>query len=199
MPRPELPARTLPAGELLQHVSRQRYAGTPLYFGRSGENRYDDREGRYGVLYLAFELDTGLMETVFRDHQWHRRVRRSVTLSEVRARMVRLVGLLQPLHLADFTAPGAMAAALGLNLTQLTSRHYLHTQRASARVHADHDATGPRFDGLLYPSRNNHPGVCVAVFERAAPKLAVVDDLPLVRHVDWPAFVARYAISVRPA
>lgn len=200
MPRPELPARTLAAGALFQHVSRQRYAGTPLHFGRSGENRYDDPSCGFGVLYLAFELDTGLMETVFHAHQWHRRAQRFVTLSEVHSRLVRLVGLMQPLELADFTAPGAMAAALGLNLSQLSSRRYLHTQRASARVHAERDAAGaPRFDGLLYPSRNNQPGVCAAVFDRAAHKLAVIDDLPLDRHADWPGFVTRYAISVRPA
>lgn len=57
----------------------------------------------------------------------------------------------------------------------------------------------PASTGCSTPRETTTPGVCAAVFARAAHKLAVVDDLPLDRHVDWPAFVTRYAISVRPA
>ena len=38
----ELPLFLIDAGELLQHVSRVVYRGSPLYYGRSGTNRYDD-------------------------------------------------------------------------------------------------------------------------------------------------------------
>ena len=54
----------------------------------------------------------------------------------------------------------------------------------------------PAFDGLLYPSRNNFPATCIALFYRARAKVVVVDDLPLVQHVDWPAFVNQYRIGV---
>ena len=37
----ELPLFLIDAGELLQHVSRVVYRGSPLYYGRSGTNRYD--------------------------------------------------------------------------------------------------------------------------------------------------------------
>jgi hypothetical protein len=37
----ELPSFRLEAGELLQHVSRVMYRGTPLHFGCTGANRYD--------------------------------------------------------------------------------------------------------------------------------------------------------------
>ncbi|WP_456151192.1 RES domain-containing protein [Caballeronia telluris] len=57
----------------------------------------------------------------------------------------------------------------------------------------------PAFDGLLYPSRNNFPATCIALFYRARAKVVVVDDLPLVQHVDWPAFVNQYRIGVAKA
>jgi len=70
------------AGELLQHVSRVVYRGSPLYFGRSGTNRYDDPAGTQGVLYLGRDLPTALMESVFHKHQWLEDTKRSIALFE---------------------------------------------------------------------------------------------------------------------
>jgi hypothetical protein len=185
------------AGELLQHISRIEYAATPLHFGKSAANRYDDPAKGYGVLYLSFDLPTALMESVFHQHQWHRTRSRTITLSEIRGRIVRAVGVTGRLNLADLTAPGVMAQELGLNLGQLVSRRYTHTQRISRRIHEMFDRKGvPAFDGLLYPSRNNFPAPCIALFHRARAKVIVVDHLPLAQHVNWPAFVSQYRIAV---
>jgi hypothetical protein len=117
----------------------------------------------------------------------------------VERRIVRAVGTVRALSLADLAAPGVMAAQFGLNLSQLASRRYARTQRLSATVHAMTDAAGvPCFDGLHYPSRNNHPACCIALFERARSKVALIDDIDLRHHVDWPAFVAAYRIVVLP-
>ena len=200
MPRPpELPVRRVEVGDLLQHVSRQAYRATALHFGRSGSHRFDDPERGHGVLYFGFDLATALMESVFHHHQWHRHRRRVITLSEVEERMVRVVGVIDPLRLVDLTAPGVMASRLGLNLSQLSSRRYVHTQRVSSDVYALVDASGiPVVDGLLYPSRNNHPACCAAVFERAAAKLTLIDDIALRDHVDWPGFLTDYNVVVLP-
>ncbi len=199
MPTPDVPSRIIPAGELLQHVSRSAYRGTALHFGRSGGNRYDDRALRFGTLYVGFDLATALMESVFRQHRWNRRAKRAITRTEVYARMVRAIGVLEPLSLADLTAPGVMASQFGLNLSQLASRRYVHTQRIAALVHALAEPDGtPRFDGVLYPSRNNHPAACAALFDRAAEKLSLVDDIALRDHVDWPSFLTRYQVFVLP-
>ena len=135
MPTPDVPARVIPAGELLQHVSRSAYRGTALHFGRSGANRYDDPALHYGTLYVGFDLATALMESVFHQHRWKRRAKRAITRTEVYSRMVRAIGVLAPLSIVDLTAPGVMASQFGLNLAQLASRHYVHTQRISALVH----------------------------------------------------------------
>ena len=109
----ELPSFAIKAGELLQHVSRVAYRGDPLYYGCDGTNRYDDLDRSYGVLYLGRDLHTALMESVFHKHQWLTDGKRSIALKEVRSRMVRAVGVLDELRLADITARGVMAGYFG--------------------------------------------------------------------------------------
>jgi hypothetical protein len=139
------------------------------------------------------------MESVFHKHQWLADKKRSIALKEVQSRMVRAVGVVADVLLADLTAPGVMAGYFGLNLEQLASRDYRHTQQVSAQVHAMLGDDGqPLFDGVLYPSRNNYPAKSIALFERAGAKVSVIEDIDLVDHVDWPRFVARYRIGVEP-
>ncbi len=195
----ELPPFRIDAGELLQHVSRVVYRDKPLYYGRDGTNRYDAPARNYGVLYLGRDLPTALMESVFHKHQWDKDTKRSIALAEVKGRLVRAVGVLEALHLADLTAKGVMAGYFGLNLEQLASRSYTHTQQVSGQVHAmlgDDDA--PLFDGVRYPSRNNYPAASIALFERAEKKVKVFEDIDLPDHADWPRFVADYGIGVEP-
>ncbi|WP_439951503.1 RES family NAD+ phosphorylase [Castellaniella caeni] len=132
----ELPSSLINVGELLQHVSRVVYRNSPLYYGRNSTNRYDDPARAYGVLYLGRDLPTALMESVFHKHQWLADTKRSIALKEVQGRMVRAVGVMADLHLADLTASGVMAGYFGLNLEQLVSRDYTHTQQVSAQLHA---------------------------------------------------------------
>jgi len=149
------------------------------------------------VLYLALDLATALMESVFHGHRWHRQASRSIALAEVRRRMVRAVGTVEDLVLADLTAPEVMARDFGLNLGQLASRRYGLTRRVSAAVHGLRDDEGqPAFDGLVYPSRNNFPATCVALFDRAGTKVRVVADIDLEAHAGWPAFVSGWRIGI---
>jgi hypothetical protein len=195
----DLPTFRIEAGECLQHVSRICYRGCPLVYGRSKSNRYDDPLGRYGVLYLGPDLPTALMETVFHRHQWLTQPDRAISLQEVQSRLVRVVGVLADVSLADLTAPGVMAGYFGLNLEQLACRDYTVTQQLSGQIHAMQTPEGlPRFDGVLYPSRNNYPASSMALFERSRQRVEVVDDIDLVDHLHWPDFVARYRIGVVP-
>lgn len=195
----ELPLFRLEAGELLQHVSRVMYRGTPLHFGCTGANRYDSPAREYGVLYLGMDLPTALMESVFHKHDWAQDEQRTIALAEVLSRLVRVVGIVEHLVLADLTATGVMAGYFGLNLEQLSGRDYVHTQDVSAQVHVMRDADDvPRFDGVLYPSRNNYPGRAVALFDRARTKVEPIVDIELADHVDWPEFVRAYRVGIEP-
>lgn len=194
-----LPSHRIDAGTLLQHVSRIVYRGQSLYYGRDGTNRYDAPVRDYGVLYLGRDLPTALMESVFHKHQWDKDSKRSIALAEVRSRLVRAVGVLEDLHLADLTAEGVMAGYFGLNLELLASRGYAHTQQVSGQVHVMRGNDDvPLFDGVLYPSRNNYPATSIALFERAGKKVKVIEDIDLSDHADWPRFIANYRIGVEP-
>lgn len=194
-----LPLLPIDAGELLQHVSCVVYRDEPLYYGCDGTNRYDDPDRNYGVLYLGRNLPTALMESVFHKHQWDRDARRSIAHAEVQSRLVRAVGVLEELRLADLTAEGVMASYFGLNLGQLASRDYTYTQQVSGQVHALRGDDGlPRFDGVLYPSRNNYPATSIALSGRAKTKIKVIEDIDLVDHMGWPDFVANYRIGIEP-
>jgi RES domain len=188
------PIKTIAKGAVLQHVSRELYRGTLPFFGREN-NRYDDPARLYGVLYLAEDLNTALMESVFHNHQWARS-KPKITLSEAGQRLVRIMGVLDSLKLADLTAPNVMAATLRLNLYQLSSRRYQRTQKISAQIFEQKDATGPSYDGLVFPSRNNHPAQCIALFDRAALKIILASDINLLDHVDWPAFKHDFGVTV---
>lgn len=185
-----LPSTAIPPSQILYHVSLLAYAGADLYFG-SRNNRYDDPEGDFGVLYLGFDLSTVLMESMFHGHRWNVDARH-IDQRHVDDRLVREVATLAPLTLLNLNAPGAMAAQFGLDLHQLTSRDYAHTQGIAARAHAE-----PGLDGILYPSRNNYPGSCVALFDRCKDRLGLIQDIALARHRHWPAFVDDYAIQIR--
>ena len=198
MPLPPVEA-SVPAGTFLQHASREAYRGTPLYFGSEIQHRYDDPAGRYGVLYLAYNLPTALMESAFHNHKWWRAgAKRKITLSEVRSRMVRIVSVTGDLTLCDLVSEGAATRAFGLTATQLVTRRYSSTRALSARIARLTASSGVLFDGILYPSHNNPGARCIALFDRAAAKVCVHEDLRLDEHRDWPAFVRDFDVAVPP-
>ena len=192
-----IPDKFIPANTLTQHVSWTRRKASSLYFGNAGANRYDAPDGSYGVLYLGQDLSTGLMESMFHKHQWSVIKKRTVSQNEVNLRMVRIVDAQSDLRLADLTAPNVVASQFGLNLSQLASRKYGRLQKMSKDIHGLLDAAGqPLFDGIYYPSRNNPAASCIALFDRASPKVVVARDLDLAMHRDWPAFVSLFQIAI---
>lgn len=196
---PTLVEYTVPSGTLLQHSSRETYRDTALHFGKDRQHRYDDPVGGYGVLYLAHTLPTALMESAFHKHQWWRiGAARKITLSEVQNRMVRIVSVTDTLTLCDLASENAAVQTFGLNATQLATRRYARTRALSARIAARFAASGALFDGILYPSHNNPGARCIALFDPAAAKVFVHEDLRLDDHRDWPAFVRDFNVTVLP-
>jgi hypothetical protein len=196
---PDPSAAIVEAGYYLQSVSREVYRGSALHFGKQGVNRYDDPACGYGVMYLAFDLATGLMETVFRNHRWWRAgAKRSITWAEVQRRMVRIVRVEQDVRLCDLVTAGAAAQAFGLTGAQLSLRNYRATRALSARIVGFRSASGESFDGILYPSRNNPGARCIALFEQARAKVELDDDVRLDDHAQWPAFIREFDVSIGP-
>ena len=189
--------KTIPAGTFLQHISREIYRGDPLYFGKDAINRFDDPAGVFGVLYLVYDLPTGLMESVFHGHQWHRaRSQRSISRSELESRMVRVVKVNHDLNLCDLASPGAAVKGFGQNAAQLSTRRYTGTQALSATIAQRLGSNEQPYDGILYPSRNNPGSVCIGLFDGAAAKVSIAEDIRLDDHRDWPSFKHEFSITV---
>jgi hypothetical protein len=195
--RPKSVEIRIPAGTFLQHISREKNRGDPLYYGKDAVNRFDDPAGAFGVLYLVYDLATGLMETVFHDHRWDRAVsQRSIATAELESRMVRVVKVRDDLDLCDLASSGAAVKGFGQNAAQLSTRRYAGTQALSAAIAQIVGSNKKPYDGILYPSRNNPGSVCVALFERAEAKVKVVDDIRLDDHRDWPSFQHEFSVAV---
>lgn len=187
----------MPVGVLLEHASLEQYRGQPLYFGTKAQHRFDDPAGKFGVLYLALNLATALMESVFHDHHWWQaHAERQIMLAEVQRRMIRAIGVLSDLTLCDLASPGAAAKAFGWNGARLMARNGPRTRDLSAQIASLQTKAGTPFDGILYLSRNNPGDKCIALFDQAVHKIQVVDDIRLDDHRDWPAFVSQYGISI---
>src|SRR3546814_20119738 len=109
------------------------------------------------------------MESVFHKHQWLEDTKRSIALKEVQARMVRAVGVLDDVLLADLTAPGVMAGHFGLNLSQLARPADTHTQQMSAQVPTmPGNPPQTQCAGGIYTQRDNHHPTTNTTLEDAA-------------------------------
>ena len=134
----------------------------PLFFGPQGsapEQRFDDPQGIYKVLYAALDLPTAFGETLVR----------VPTVTDVLSTDVLIRGrselvvtrALRLLPLID-----ERVSAHGLSFTELHGDDYGPTWRISAKIHA---ASGA--DGILYTSRFSNRE-CVALFDRASTAVA---------------------------
>lgn len=108
-----------------------------------------------------------------------------------------MIGVRSAIVVADLTREEVMAACLGVDLETLVSRDYCYTQQLSQQIHRLAGTDGRWcFDGICYPSRNNYPADCIALFDRASKCLSVERDIALAQHADWPRFVDIYKVGV---
>lgn len=128
----------------------------PLYFGRSGRNRFDDPLAQFGVLYLGSDPHCSFIETFGQDPG-----KDYVTVSSLRKRSLCQVEFHRPLQLVDLTGPGL--AWLGAD-GRLCSGDHAVAQRWS-RALWRHPS---KPDGLIYRARHDPSRSCLALYERAA-------------------------------
>lgn len=131
----------------------------PLFFGRTGQWRYDDPERRYGVLYVAAGLEGAFVEGCLHDAT----VGTSTPLLSERfleQRCVAKIRFAGRLRLVDLTGPGL--AAIGAD-ARLCVGDYRIAQLWSRAIWRHPQQP----DGVLYLSRHNPKILCAAVFDRA--------------------------------
>jgi hypothetical protein len=170
LPPGDFANRKLPLAKRSRHWFHSHWGDQqPLFFGRSGDNRFDSPTKGFGVLYVGRDEYCAFIETLGRlpdkgPVPWPR----VLTVDACEKRRLAEVIVKGPLVLVDLTGPGL--ASLGAD-ARLFAGAYAIAQQWSAAIH-DH----PRKpDGLLYLSRHDPSRECAAVFDRAAPRLKACD------------------------
>ena len=155
MPPPDLPERELPLAILEKpwlrlHAARR----DPVFFGKTGANRFDDPRKEFGILYAAEDAFGAFIEVYGRDpgiNLVSERDLRKRTLSEL------VVG--RELELVDLT--GAGAAQIGATGGISTDPHEL--VQPWSRALYEHPSSP---DGIYYRLKHDLDRKGVAVFDR---------------------------------
>ena len=135
---------------------------SPIFFGKNVRNRFDAPQGEYGVCYCSHDEYGAFVETFGRGQGPN-----IVTQKALKSRSLIQIEVKEELRLVDLT--GAGLKRLGADNRIASGGNYDVTRKWSRAVH-EHPV---RSDGLLYLSRNDPSRLCVAVFERAAQKVAL--------------------------
>lgn len=164
-PHPEPPRdlgrRRLPlvriAGPLYRiHLARR----GAVHFGKTGQNRFDDPLGKYGVLYASSDEYGAFIETAGQSTG-----RGVVTSAWLRQRVLSQIPLRRRLRLLDLTGRGL--ARIGADARLFAGDHDV-AQRWSRAIWAHRSKP----DGIWYPARHDPARLAAAVFGRAKAKLA---------------------------
>lgn len=179
----DLPIEIIDKGARLVRIHRTELS--PIFFGSSGGNRFDDPTRQYGVSYLSQTIEGAFAETCLRSIG-----ARFVALSFLEARSFCEIEVTSPLRLVSVHGPGlARIGATGI----VTSGPHSVAQEWSRAIH-DHSAGA---DGVVYRSNHDNGELCVALFERAHDRLAVIASTPILSNRDrLGELFARYKIGL---
>ncbi|MEO9337073.1 RES family NAD+ phosphorylase [Mesorhizobium sp. SB112] len=157
----------------------------PIFFGASARNRFDDPARTYGVCYFSTSVEGAFAETCLRAVGT-----RFVQLSFLEARSFCDIEIKTPIHLVSLHGPGL--AQLGATGAVSSGLHPPARQWSKA-IH-DHPA---RPDGIAYRSNHDNGELCVALFERASPRLGAAASEPIMTdRAGLAALLARYKIGL---
>jgi hypothetical protein len=153
-------------------------------------SRFCDGTIGYAVLYAALSFDTCIAETLFRD-RFVRRTHRELPLAAILMRAHARVAT-QPdeeLLMLDLRDSGCLD--IGAPTDAARARHFAAGQALARSIYTEH----PDVDGVVYDSRLTGND-CIAVFDRAIPKLTVLDACALMDHPQLPALLEQAGIQL---
>jgi hypothetical protein len=127
---------------------------SPLFFGRTGSNRFDSPDRSYGVLYTGLDEYCSFIETYGQTTGI-----RTVTSTALEGRHLAHLELLRPMKLIDVSNSGGLAR-VGAD-SRLFSGSHAVAQRWSAafRKHPI------KPDGILYPARHDAARNACAIYD----------------------------------
>lgn len=173
--------------QLMRIHARSRDA---LWFGPArGDlpvHRFDDPLGRFRVCYLGTTRDVCFAETFLRNPPV-----RILAMGDLQNRMVATVELKRDLRLVPLYGPGLARA--GVPAEVASGSNYGASQTWSRRFWK----YSSKPDGIVYRSRHDDSGLCLALYDRARRALELVEDHPMTEDLQWLARVLkRYALAL---
>jgi len=150
--RRQLPIKNISVETSLFRVYQAKY--NSIYFGRSGQSRFDAPSNEYGVLYLATDEFCAFRETIGRLSQY-----RLITQTLLAQRRLAEIQSQKELILVDLT--GAGLTKLDADGRLLTG-DYSIAQKWSIAFYNHPEQP----DGIYYRSRYDPERFCVALYER---------------------------------
>lgn len=168
--------REAPGSRTYGRIFASRYPD-PLGVGKTPSRFSDSRplpdDERFAVLYLGSTFDVCFLEAVLRDQRVGTIGTLPLAEDDLEARNYATIRVAEQLNLVDLRDNGTVRMGIPTDVPR-GSDQTLARQWAVA-LHG-HDA---KVDGIIYPSRLNGE-TNIAVFDRAIPKLSMVENRPLI-------------------
>jgi hypothetical protein len=156
-PPPDLAGRSLPLRTFRGPWFRLHAADRdPVFFGRTGLNRFDAPDGSFGVLYVGADAECAFIETF----GWETGTR-LVTAAALATRRLAELRPPRPLRLVDLT--GAGLARVGADARLFAGAHAV-ARAWSGAFHAHPQ----RPDGIYYPARHDPSRRAAALYDRVS-------------------------------
>ena len=177
---------TINRRRLLYRIHRTEHE--PLFYGRTGANRFDAPDKDYGVCYLGLSINAAFAETFLR-----RPGAVLIDWPDLAARSVTVFRVTETLRPARLYGPGLskMGATAGV-----THGPHAVAQSWSAALQSHPDAP----DGIVYRARHDDDHRCLALFQRESAPFEPVSTTPLVDDVKTlGALLDHYEIGVANA
>jgi hypothetical protein len=148
----KIPVEGLTAGVTLYRMHGNSHG--PVYFGKSGDYRFDSPDRSYGVLYAAGTTAGCFVETLLREPG-----KDYVSESEISIRRITEIKIVANLSLAQLHGSGLYK--MGATAASV-SGDYSVSQAWSKAIHAHPQ----NLDGIAYRSVRDNSLVCYALFDR---------------------------------
>jgi hypothetical protein len=160
-PPADIKSRKLPVTEFNDSMYRtHNILRNPIYFGKTGQNRFDSPDGAYGVLYVGRDQYCAFIETFAKAAGTT-----TVTTTELRNNCLAELRSRYALRLVDLTQSGALVR-VGADSRLFSAEHAI--ARLWSKAFYDHPA---KPDGLMYPSRLDPSKHAIALFEGRSDKI----------------------------
>jgi hypothetical protein len=130
-----------------------------VYYGRSGDYRFDDPKGKYGILYAGEDVHGAFAETFLRNEEI-----KLIERDELKNRLLAALNSTRHLRLVDLTGEGLQRA--GVEHGRVYGDEYARSQRLSRELYEHPDKP----DGIRYRLVHDLGRIGVALFEPGEPE-----------------------------